>query len=325
LTDAVPLLTLLGPGGVGKTRLALAVAGDVAESFADGVIWVDLAPLQDPELVLATIATALGVVPAANIPVIQSLTVALRPRQTLLLLDNCEHVLDVAATAVAVLLATCPAVQILATSRAPLHVRGEQQFPVDPLPLPPFDDASLAAITENEAVRLFAVRARAVQFVFQVDETNATTVAALCRRLEGVPLAIELAAAHSKVLPPDVLLAQMSDRLRLLSGGARDLPARQQTMTATIRWSYDLLAPDAQALFRRLSVFVGGWTLAAAQAVADASPKVPAAHEMLTTLVDQSLVRRVDQVTEPRFAMLETLRIYGLEQLAQSDEEPAAR
>ncbi len=325
LDEAVPLLTLTGPGGVGKTRLALAIAHDVADSFTDGVEWVDLSPLQDPVLTLTTIAAALGVKPAADVPVTQSLAAALRSRQTLILLDNCEHVLEAVADIVVGLLAACPAVQMLATSRAPLHVRGEQEFPVDPLPLPPLDDASVAAVTENEAVRLFAVRARAVRPAFRVDETNAATVAALCRHLDGLPLAIELAAAHSKMLPPDVLLEHMSDRLRLLSGRARDLPTRQQTMAATIRWSCDLLAPDVRALFRRLSVFAGGWTIDAALAVADVTPKNAAAIEMLTTLVDQSLVRRVEQAPELRFAMLETIRAGGLEQLAASGEEPAVR
>ena len=325
LDEAVPLLTLTGPGGVGKTRLALAIAADVTEAFAEGVVWVDLSSLDDPGLVAGTLATALAITLSPERPAAETMAAALRHEQRLLILDNCEHVLDATAHLAAALLASCPALQVLATSRASLRVRGEQELPVNPLPLPRPGDAPLAAIAENEAVRLFAVRARAVQPAFQVDETNAATVSALCRRLDGLPLAIELAAARSKTLPPDVLLAQMSDHLRLLSGGARDLPARQQTMTATIQWSCDLLAPEAQALFRRLSVFAGGWTLAAAQAVTGAAAGGLAGPEGLAALVDHSLVRRVDSAPELRFTMLETIRAGGLAQLAASGEAPAVR
>ena len=201
LDEAVPLLTFTGPGGVCKTRLALAVAADVADAFADGVVWVDLAPLGDPRLVPATVATALALPPAAGQIIPDELMRLLRLRQTLLLLDNCEHVLGETAALVATLLARCPALQVLATSRAPVPVRGEQLLPVEPLSLPAVD-ASLATIAEAAAVRLFAVRARAVRPSFQVETANAATVALLCRQLDGLPLAIELAAAHSAVLSP---------------------------------------------------------------------------------------------------------------------------
>jgi predicted ATPase len=245
---------------VGKTRLALAIAADVAARFTDGVTWVDLAPLTDPALVPAAVATALGVTIAADRSMTEALTATLRSTQRLLLLDNCEHLLDAAGDLVAALLAACPAVQVLATSRAPLHVRGEQEFPVDPLPLPASTASSLAELAHNDAVRLFAARAQAVRPAFRVDATNAGAVGEVCRQLDGLPLAIELAAARMKLLPPEALLAQMTDRLRLLSGGPRDLPARQRTIRDTIAWSYGLLSPAEQALFRRLAVFAGGFT-----------------------------------------------------------------
>ena len=201
LEDAVPLLTLSGPGGVGKTRLALAIAQDVVRHFTDGVVWVDLAPVTDSALVPDTVAAALTHPLAADQPVRQELARVLRPRQILLLLDNCEHVLAATADLVAALLAACPAVQVLATSRAAFQVRGEQVLPVDPLPLPAVD-APVDTIVQSEAVRLFAARARAVRPVFQVETANAATIALLCRHLDGLPLAIELAAAHSAVLYP---------------------------------------------------------------------------------------------------------------------------
>ena len=266
LEEAVPLLTLTGPGGVGKTRLVLAIAGDLARHFADGVVWVDLAPLTDPTLVPATLAAALGVTPALNQPLSDTLVYDLQPRQTLLVIDNCEHVLGETAELIAALLPACPALQVLATSRAPLHVRGEQVLPIEPLPLPDLD-ADLASLEANAAVRLFAARARAVRPGFRLEASNAPVIALLCRHLDGLPLAIELAAAHSAVLSPAALLAQMTDRLRLLADGPRDLPARQQTMREAIAWSYELLTAEEQAAFRALAIFAGGWTLPAAAAV----------------------------------------------------------
>ena len=325
LDEAVPLLTLTGPGGVGKTRLALAIAGDVAAHFADGVVWVDLAPLADPTLVPAAVAAALGLRPAADTPIGDVLIHALRPRQTLLLLDNCEHLLAATADLVGSLLARCPALQVLATSRAPLHLHGEQLLPVDPLPLPE-DGAALAVVAQNEAVQLFVERARAVRPAFALTEANAATVAALCRQLDGLPLAIELAAARSTVLSPEALLAQMSDRLQLLTHGARDLPARQQTIAATIAWSYDLLDAGAQALFRRLAVFAGGFTLEAAKAVAASMEDAPRhSATTLEALVAQGLVRRLDGEAEPRFTMLETIRAFGWEQLDATGERDGAQ
>jgi predicted ATPase len=323
LDEAVPLLTLTGPGGVGKTRLVLAIADDVASHFADGVVWVDLAPLTDAGLVVTTVATAVGVAATPGRPVPEELARALRSQQMLLLLDNCEHLLVATGDLVGALLSQCPALQVLATSRAPLQLRGEQILPVAPLPLPADDVRSLEALSENEAVRLFVERTGAVRPAFALTETNAPTVAALCRQLDGLPLAIELAAARSALLSPEALLAQMTDRLRLLGGGPRDLPARQQTIRDTVAWSYELLTPSDQGLFRHLTVFRGGWTIPAAAAVAEIDER--AIGMGLGRLVDQSLIRAVEDAAEPRFTMLETIRAYGLERLAASGEDASAR
>jgi predicted ATPase/DNA-binding CsgD family transcriptional regulator len=332
LTEAVPLLTLTGPGGVGKTRLALTIAADVADAFTDGIVWVDLAPLADAALVSTTLASVLGVTPGPNRPLREELARAVRSRQQLLLLDNCEHVLTETAELVGYLLARCPALQVLATSRAPLHLRGEQGLPVAPFPLPPIDGrllaslASLASLAENDAVRLFVARARAVRPTFALTETNASKVATLCCRLDGLPLAIELAAARSLVLSPEAILAQMTGRLQLLSEGPRDLPARQRTLHNTIAWSHDLLTSEDQIVFSRLSVFSGGWTMAAASAVTGI-PAPPAVRDAMTRLVEQSLIRSDPDAggTEPRFTMLETIREFALERLIKRGEEHVVR
>lgn len=319
LNEAVPLLTLTGPGGVGKTRLALAIAQVLASRFADGVAFIDLAPLSDPNLVPSKVAAMLGVVPGVDHSVTDAVTTFLRREQRLLIFDNCEHVLTTTADFVATLLANCPALQILATSRAPLHIRGEQTLLVEPLALPdPGDAPSLAVLRQNEAVLLFVERAHAVRYGFSLTEANSQSLAEICRQLDGLPLAIELAAAHTRILPPQALLAQMNHRLRLLQGGPRDLPPRQQALQDTIAWSYDLLSDDDQQLFRRLAVFSGGWTLQAAAAVSEH----PAADTfiILERLCDQSLVRVVDHEGGPRFAMLETIRVFGIERLAESEE-----
>jgi predicted ATPase/DNA-binding CsgD family transcriptional regulator len=324
LEEAVALLTLTGPGGVGKTRLALAIAAEAAEQFADGVVWVDLAPLADPQVVAATVMAALDVTPDPHRPLISELVSFLHPRQTLLLLDNCEHLLAATAELVAALLAACPALQVLATSRAPQRVRGEQEMLVDPLPLPSAS-APPAALAQNEAVRLFAERARAVRPTFQIEAGNAAAVAEICRRLDGLPLAIELAAAWIRLLSPDALVARLAQRLLDVPLGARDLPARQHTIRAAIAWSYDLLGPGDQTLFRRLAVFAGGCTLEAAEAVGAYEGAVDVVMA-LQRLSEHSLVRRdADLTTEPRFTMLETIREFGLEQLAASGEEDAIR
>jgi predicted ATPase/DNA-binding CsgD family transcriptional regulator len=327
--EAVPLLTLTGPGGVGKTRLAQSIATDVTENFGDGLVWIDLAPLRDPALVPATVASAIGVAPVPDQPIIAQLIRRLRAQQALLLIDNCEHVLAAVAELAASLLAHCPALQILATSRAALQIRGEQVLAVEPLPLPRGDVSALDQLEHNEAVRLFVERAHAAYPAFALTENNAATVAALCRKLDGLPLAIELAAARIAILSPEALMAALSERLHLLGGGPRDLPARQRTIEATIAWSYALLDPAAQELFLRLAVFLGGFTLEAAQAVRPDGQTADGVVSSVAALVEQSLVRRVEGEGEgegePRFAMLETVRAFGLEQLEGAGEREVAQ
>jgi non-specific serine/threonine protein kinase len=324
LDAAVPLLTLTGPGGVGKTRLAIAIAGEVASQFADGVVFVDLAPLADPGFVATTVASALDITVSPDVRVEDAIIAHLRPAQLLLLLDNCEHLLAGVAALVSELLAHCPAIQVLATSRATLHVGGEQILVVSPLDVPPIG-SPVDIIGATPASALFLQRARAVDPHFCLTAQNAEAVAELCRRLDGLPLAIELAAARSTVLSPAALLALLSHRLRVLATGPRDAPARHQTIQDAIAWSYDLLAPEEQAFFRRLAVFAGGWTLEAAAAVGNL--ELPEALDRLDALVDQSLVvRRSDaDAISPRFTMLETIRAFGLERLAEGGEEDDAR
>jgi non-specific serine/threonine protein kinase len=333
LRDDVPLLTLTGPGGVGKTRLALQVAADVAADFADGAVFVSLAPIRDPALVPSAVAHALGVRDAGDRPLVDQLAAALGDAELLLVLDNFEHVLAAAPLA-ADLLRDCPRLVVLATSRERLRLGGEREVPVPPLPLPERSTlGTAAALGGNAAVRLFAERAGGVEPGFALTDANAGAVAEVCRRLDGLPLAIELAAARSKVLPPSALLARLDRRLPLLTGGHRDAPVRQQTLRATIAWSHDLLEPGERAVCRRLAVFAGGFTLDAATEVAGASGGEDAADVfgVVASLVDKSLIRRLptneggpDGVT-PRFDLLETVREFGLDQLAAAGDEAEAR
>jgi predicted ATPase len=304
LDAAAPLLTLTGPGGVGKTRLALAIAADIAARFADGVAWVDLAPVADPALTPTAVAAALGMIPAPGRPLVSEFGRHLHGRHMLALLDNCEHVVAEIAELVAAVLIQCPTIQILATSRVPLRIRCEQIFSVQPLPLPAPGVSSLEALAQNDAVSLFVDRARAVRPAFRMDQSMALPVAELCRQLDGLPLAIELAAARSRILSPRDLLTLMADRLGWLSDGPRDLPARQQTVRDTIAWSYGLLDRDAQRLFCRWAVFIGGFSVPAARHVAGYGDRpVPDIASGLTTLVDHGLVRRVDLDGASRFLM----------------------
>jgi predicted ATPase/DNA-binding XRE family transcriptional regulator len=322
------LLTLSGPGGVGKTRLAVQVARSVQEHYADGVAFADLSPLREGQLVPAAIAAALGVREQGRQPLHEALVAHLRERQVLLLLDNAEQVLEAVAEEVAALRAACPGLRLLVTSRTVLRVQAEQVYPVPPLALPdPSSQMAPEALGEVPAVALFVQRARAVRPDFALTPQNAMAVAALCARLDGLPLAIELAAARVGVLPPATLLARLDRALAVLTGGPRDLPERQQTLRHTISWSHELLPPAEQALFRRLSVFAGGCTLAAAEAMAAlqgrGSEDVLAGVE---ALADHSLLQSGEQPDgEFRLWMLETIREYGLEQLADSGEEAAVR
>ncbi|MEA2523106.1 MAG: hypothetical protein QOF73_333, partial [Thermomicrobiales bacterium] len=266
--DDVPLVTLTGPGGVGKTRLVLVAGRAAADAFADGVAFVALAPINDPALVLPAIAAALGVREVGERSLASSLAVALRNRQLLLILDNFEHVLD-AAPGVVELLAACPQLTVLVTSRAPLRVSGEHEVPVPPLALPDRPNGAhrrsgLEEVAQSEAVRLFVPRAQAIRPDFALTPSNADTVVTICRRLDGLPLAIELAAARIRLLPPEALLGRLSRRLDLLAGGPRDQPLRLQTLRNAVGWSHDLLREAERALFRQLSVFTGGFTLEAA-------------------------------------------------------------
>ncbi len=323
----VRLLTLTGPGGVGKTRLALRVAAEARDDYPDGVVFAPLAPISDPDLVAATVAGALGLREGGGRPLRDTMRAYLRERVMLLVLDNLEQVVE-AAGLVVDLLQGCPALRVLVTSRALLRAGGEQEFPVPPLALPDPDPARLPAVEalgQAPAVRLLMERARRVRPDLALTPQNAAAVAAICHRLDGLPLAIELAAARVKVLPPGALLARLDKRLPLLVGGARDLPARQRTMRDAIAWSYDLLDAGEQQLFRRLAVFAGGWTLEAAEGgCGEGDPG--AVLDVLASLVDKSLARQAHgEAGEARFDMLETIREYGLERLAASGEEADVR
>lgn len=319
--DDVRLLTLTGPAGVGKTRLAREVAENLLPEFADGVFFVLLAPLTDPALVASAIAQTLGLREQGSQPLRETLVAHLRDKHLLLVLDNFEH-LATAALLVADLLATCPALHLLVTSRVAVHVRGEHQLPVPPLTLPdPAQPPTAEALGQVAAVALFVQRARAVVPDFALTPDNAADVATICQRLDGLPLAIELAAARTLLLPPPALLEQLAHPLHVLTGGARDLPERQQTMRRTLAWSYDLLSEAEQALFRRLAVFVDGCTTEAATAVCQGGVVAGGVMDGLVSLVDKNLLRRGEGAAgEPRVGMLETLREYGREQLAASGE-----
>ena len=367
LLTRVRLLTLTGPGGTGKTRLALHLADAVLDQYADGACFVELASVVEPSLVPTVTIQALDLPETPGRPPIETLKEFLREKHLLLVLDNFEHLLA-AGTYLTELLATCAGVTLLVTSRIPLRVSGEQELPVAPLALAAADlrmlssADRLASVGDAEAVRLFVDRAQAVTPSFTLTEQNASAVAELCRRLDGLPLAIELAAARARLLTPEEIVARLDraanrsvermlasgDRerpadaerteagrvspLRFLSAGARDVPARHQTLRDTIAWSYDLLTPDEQALFRRLAIFVGGCTLDAIEAIGSA--EVVDRRWALTpdevldgveSLIAKSLLRRLDGTAGSRFSMLETIREYGLEQLEQQGELLALR
>ena len=330
--EDVGLVTLTGPGGVGKTRLALEVAVELAPQFAVGVAFIQLASLTDPTLLVPTVARALGLSEADN----ERLLEYLRPREVLLVLDNTEQLIAATAPLAAQALSVAPRLKLLVTSREPLRVRNEQLVPVQPLALPdPAQVPDLAHLAAIPSVALFVERAREAHPAFALTRENAAAIVELCQRLDGLPLALELAAARLSLLTPMALLQWLGHRLPVLTRGARDLPQRQQTLRNTIAWSYDLLDAGEQHLFRRLAVFVGGFTLEAVQAVCfqyatgaslaqvDAEG---AALEQLAQLLDKSLVQAQQGTRgEPRFSMLETIREYATEQLAASSEEAAVQ
>lgn len=318
--DDVRLVTLTGMGGVGKTRLALRVAEVIGEDFADGVTFVELAPVRNPADVLAAVATTLGVPDLGKRPLRDSLVSVLDQRGVLLILDNFEHVLP-AAPLIADLLTRCRRLRILVSSRAPLGVAGERHWAVPPLAVPP---EGHAGPDFGPAVALFVDRVQAVLPEFRLDATNVATVVQICRHLEGLPLALELAAARMRLLSPGELLARLNDRLTLLTGGICDLPPRLRTLESAIAWSYDLLSPAQRRLLQRLAVFVGGFTVEAAEAVA--APDIPDLLGTLQALVDHSLVARgEDKAGEARFMMLETVREYAAHRLTAAGEEHATR
>lgn len=320
----VRLLTLTGPGGVGKTRLGLKVAENLIDEFPGGVRFVSLAPIGDRALVVPTIAQTLGLNEAGERPLDERLRAHLRDRRLLLFIDNFDHVAQ-AAPLVTELLSDCPRLEVLVTSRASLRLSGEREYPVSPLGLPDLERLpDVETLSRYEAVALFAERARAVRPDFEITKENASAVAEICLRLDGLPLAIELAAARVRLLSPESLLARLERRLPLLKGGWLDLPARQRTLRHTFRWSHDLLDEDERRLFRRLSVFSGGTAPHAASKVAG-EPEVDVLGNM-EALIDKSLLRRKEEAFgEPRFAMLETVREYALERLEASGEEESVR
>jgi predicted ATPase len=321
---AARLVTLTGPGGTGKTRLALQAAAELLDAFPDGVFFVPLAALRDPELVPSAIANALGLREQGGQSPGQAVREALVGKRLLLVLDNVEQV-AASAPFVGELLAAAPALEVLATSRLPLRLRAEREYPVPPLALPPANGTPPEQLLPYEAVRLFVERAQAVRAGFALTPEIAPAVAEITRRLDGLPLAIELASARVRLIPPAALLARLEKRLPLLTGGPRDAPARQQTLRDAIAWSDDLLTADEQALFRRLSIFAGGFSLEAAEAVANPEGAFDVL-DGLERLSEHSLLRPVTGADgEPRFTMLGTIREYGLERLTQSGEAEEMR
>jgi len=317
------LLTLTGPGGIGKTRLSMELGGRTLDRFSDGVYFVPLETFAERSPAAVAIGQAVGTRAGAERDPEEALIEQLSTRQLLLILDNFEQLIDVAPL-VARMLGAAGQLRVVVTSRIPLHLSGEQEYPVAPLPVPAAGEQALEEVSRIDAVALFVERARRIRPDFHLTDDNASAVAGICRRLDGLPLAIELAAARIKIFSPDAMLARLEAALPLLGGGSVDLPARQRTLRGAIDWSHQLLSEPEQALFRRLSVFSGGWTVEAAEAVAilDAGTDLDVL-EGLSALVDQSLVRPpTDGPGEPRFEMLQLIREYAAERLGESGEEP---
>jgi predicted ATPase/DNA-binding CsgD family transcriptional regulator len=320
--EEVRLLTMTGPGGVGKTRLAFAVANDLQPAFADGICFVTLAAVSDPELLLPTLGQALGLKEGGDRSLVEQVRAFLNEKRLLFVFDNFEQIVA-GAPRLSELLSACPQVKMLVTSRALLRVQGEFEFPVPPLALPdPEMLPDIERLSHYAAIALFVQRAQALKPDFELTGENASTIAAICTRLDGLPLAIELAAARIKLLPPHALLARLASRLAVLTGGRQDAPARQQTLRNTLAWSYGLLSDGEQMLFRRLSVFAGGCTLEAAEEVCGAPGDSSATIlDGVASLLDKSLLLQIEHRSEePRLTLLETIREYGLERLAASGE-----
>ena len=322
--NQVRLVVLVGPGGVGKTRLALHLADDLRDAFPDGVWFVPLATITDPAFVLPTIARTLGLWDGARQSIGTRLETHLRDQHALLVIDNVEQIADAAPDLVG-LLVGCPRLAMVITSRSVLHLSGEHDVIISPLDVPATDaHATPEGIASSASVRLFVERAQAARANFTLTADNAADVAAICRRVDGLPLAVELAAARTAHLPPRALLVRLEHQLEVLTGGSRDAPPRLRTMQSAIAWSYDLLTAEEREVFRRLCVFAGGFSLAAMETVA--RPTAALAFEVLASLIDQSLVRQTETPgDEPRFLILQTIREFGLGQLAAHGEEEDVR
>src|SRR5215217_4233305 len=321
------LLTLTGAGGCGKTRLALQTVADCLEGYPDGVWWVELAPLAEPELLGDALAGALGIRPLPGVTALQAACAHLAARRAVVVLDNCEHLLEAAGQAAEALLQACPHLTVLATSRAPLGLSGETDWRVPSLSLPAETHSStLDPTTPSDAVRLFIERARKVRFDVVLTPEIAPSVARICRDLDGIPLAIELAAARMRMMSSEQIAAGLSDRFRLLTGGARDALPRAQTLRASVDWSHDLLDDDERTLFRRLGVFAGGWTLDAVEEVCGGNGLDRGAIlDLLASLVAKSLVVVDEHGSQVRYRLLETVRQYALDRLTEADEADAVR
>jgi predicted ATPase/class 3 adenylate cyclase len=326
LLEQYPLVTLTGSGGIGKTRLSIQVASELLKEYPDGAWLVELAPVTDPSFVIQAVCAVLDVTPPGNTLALNTLTGYLRPKKILLIIDNCEHLIDACAQLAEALLHTCPDLQIIASSREAFGIKGESAYEVPSLSLVD-SKCGLKIIEQSEAVRFFVERSRAILPGYTLTEANAPTIAQICSRLSGMPLAIELAAARVKMMSADEIAKRLDDRFELLTGGSRIAPPRHQTLRATIDWSHDLLTGPERILFRRLAVFAGGFTLEAAEAVCSEGIKRSDILDLLGRLVDKSLVtvERAYPVGKTRYRLLETIRQYALEKLVETREAPAIR